>query len=254
MAVEGALILSVLKLTKQGAVRRDLVARDAHSPIEVTEELLKTLDEKGFIHLKGSTLEIASSQRLQLAIEAIKQGVDVEHASTFLEWKEFEKMAAEVFETNGYLVNKNFYFKGRGKRWEVDLLARKRSLIVCVDCKHWHHGWNNASVIKTAESQVERTEALAESLRDLVNRLELSDWTRMILIPVVLSLIAAPFKFHDNTPIVPILQLQSFISELPAQVNFLTHFSTIVKGKGMKLTEFKQFSQSKRGSGGLINN
>jgi Holliday junction resolvase-like predicted endonuclease len=254
MTIESKLILSVLKLTKKGAVQKDLVAKDTHSSTSVAEELLKTLCQKGFIQLKGSILEVEPGQRLQLVIEAIKQGVDIEHASKFLEWKEFEKMAAEAFEINGYLVNRNFHFKGRGKRWEIDLLARKRPLIACIDCKHWQHGWSRASVIKTTGAQVGRTKALTESLQDLTDKLELNDWTQATLIPVMLSLVPGPFKFHDNAPIVPILQLQSFISELPAQVNFLTHFSTIIKQKSKKLTEFQQFLKRKRSSRDLINN
>ena len=246
MTIESGLILSVLKLTKKGAVQKNLVAKDAPSSTAVTEELLKTFSQKGFIQLNGNILEVTSGQRLQLAIEAIKQGVDIEHASKFLEWKEFEKMAAEAFEINGYLVKRNFHFKARARRWEIDLLARKRPLIACVDCKHWQHGWSRASVIRTTEAQVGRTKALIDSLQDLSVKLELNDWARVTLIPVMLSLIPGPFKFHDNTPIVPILQLQSFISELPAQVNLLTHFSTIVKEKSLKLTEFQQFLKPER--------
>jgi len=246
MTIESGLILSVLKLTKKGAVQKNLVAKDAPSSTAVTEELLKTFSQKGFIQLNGNILEVTSGQRLQLAIEAIKQGVDIEHASKFLEWKEFEKMAAEAFEINGYLVKRNFHFKARARRWEIDLLARKRPLIACVDCKHWQHGWSRASVIRTTEAQVGRTKALIDSLQDLSVKLALNDWARVTLIPVMLSLIPGPFKFHDNTPIVPILQLQSFISELPAQVNLLTHFSTIVKEKSLKLTEFQQFLKPER--------
>jgi Holliday junction resolvase-like predicted endonuclease len=246
MTIESELILSVLKLSKKGAVQKNLVAKDAHSSTAVTEELLKTLSQKGFVKLKGSILEVVPGQRLQLVIEAIKQGVDIEHASKFLEWKEFEKMAAEAFEINGYLVNRNFHFKARAKRWEIDLIARKRPLIVCVDCKHWQRGWSRASIIRTTEVQVGRTKALTDSLQDFTIELELNDWARVMLIPVMLSLIPGPFKFHDNTPIVPILQLQSFIGELPAQVNLLTHFSTIVRQKNLKLTEFQQFHKLER--------
>ena len=238
MTIEGELILSVLKLTKQAATQKELVAKDSHSSIAVTENLLRTLIEKGFVQLRGSMIEVAPGQRLQLTIEAIKQGIDIERASKFLEWKEFERMAAEAFGINGYMVNRNLRFKDRGKRWEIDIVARKRPLIVCVDCKHWHHGWSRASITKTAEAQVGRTKALSESLQDLTDKLELSNWTRVSLIPVILSLVPASFKFHNNTPVVPILQLQSFITELPAQVNLLTHFSTIVKQRGIKLTEF----------------
>jgi len=238
MTVEGELILTVLKLTKQGAVQKDLIAKEALSSTAVSDELLKTLAEKGLIQLRGSILEIASDQRLQLVIEAIKYGVDIERASRFLEWKEFEKMTAEAFEINGYLVDRNFRFKSYDKRWEIDLLARKRPLVVCVDCKHWHHGWSRASIVKIADAQVRRTKALTESLQHLRDKMDFNDWTRVMLVPVILSLIPASFKFHDNTPIVPILQLGSFISELPAQANLLTHFSTIARERGVKLTEF----------------
>jgi Holliday junction resolvase-like predicted endonuclease len=238
MRIEGELILSVLKLTKKGLIQKDLVAKDAHTSVAVADELLRTLHTKGLIQLNGNILEIAPSQRLQLAIEAVKQGVDIEHASRFLEWKEFENMAAIAFEINRYTVKRNFHFKANDKRWEIDLLACKQPLITCVDCKHWQHHWSRASITKTAETQVERTKALADSLQDFAEKLGLSNWTRATLIPIVLSLIPSAFKFHNDTPIVPILQLQSFISELPAQTTSLTHFSTIIKERSTKLTEF----------------
>jgi Holliday junction resolvase-like predicted endonuclease len=190
------------------------------------------------INLNGDLLEIAPNQRLQLAIEAVKQGADIEHTSKFLEWKEFENMAATAFEINYYVVKRNFHFKVNDKRWEIDLLACKQPMIACVDCKHWQHHWSKASITKTAEVQVERTKALAESLRDFTEKIGLNSWTRARLVPMVLSLVPSTFKFHDDTPIVPILQLQSFISELPAQITSLTHFSTIIKERSTKLTEF----------------
>jgi Holliday junction resolvase-like predicted endonuclease len=238
MRIEGELILSVLKLTKNGLLQKDLVAKDAHTSAAVADELLKTLHTKGLINLNGDLLEIAPNQRLQLAIEAVKQGADIEHTSKFLEWKEFENMAATAFEINYYVVKRNFHFKVNDKRWEIDLLACKQPMIACVDCKHWQHHWSKASITKTAEVQVERTKALAESLRDFTEKIGLNSWTRARLVPMVLSLVPSTFKFHDDTPIVPILQLQSFISELPAQITSLTHFSTIIKERSTKLTEF----------------
>lgn len=238
MRTEGEIILSVLKLTKSGIVQKDQVAKTACTPADVADEVLRTLSKKGLIQLKEKIVEIAPSQRLQLAIEAIKQGADIEHASRFLEWKEFEDMAATAFEINHYTVKRNFHFKANDKRWEIDLLACKQPLIACVDCKHWQHGWSRASIMKATEAQVERTKALADSLQNFTEKLGLTEWTRVTLIPIVLSLVPSQFKFHNGTPIVPILKLQSLINELPAQTVLLTHFSTIIKEKSIKLTEF----------------
>lgn len=238
MRIQGEIILSVLKLTKTGIIQKDLVAKTAHTPTATADEVLRTLSEKDLIQLKGKTIEVTPSQRLQLAVEAITQGVDIEHASRFLEWKEFENMAATAFEINRYSIRRNFHFKASGKRWEMDLLACKQPLIACVDCKHWQHGWGRASIIKAAEAQVERTKALANSLEIFSEKLGLSQWTKTTLIPIVLALVPSAFKFHDDTPIVPILQLQSFINELPAQAHSLTHFSTTIKETNFKLTEF----------------
>jgi hypothetical protein len=41
---------------------------------------------------------------------------------------------------------------------------------------------------------------------------------------VILSLFPSSFKFCDNVPIVPVLQLQDFLIQLPAQVESLMYF------------------------------
>jgi len=238
MRIQGEIILSVLKLTKNGVIQRNLVAGTAHTPTATADEVLVTLSEKDLIKLKGKLVEVTPGQRLQLAVEAIMQGVDIEHVSRFLEWKEFENMAATAFEINRYITRRNFHFKAHSKRWEMDLLACKQPLMVCVDCKHWQHGWGRASIAKAAETQVERTRALASSLEIFSEKLCFGRWTKTTLIPIVLALVPSAFKFHNGTPIVPILQLQSFINELPTRAFSLTHFSTIMKETGHKLTEF----------------
>jgi Holliday junction resolvase-like predicted endonuclease len=238
MNIEREIILSVLKLTKTGSIQKDLIAKDAHTPTALADESLRTLQQKRLVQLKGKFLEASASQRLSLAVEAIKQGADKERTCKFLEWKEFENMAATAFEINHYTVRRNFQFKANNKRREIDILAFKQPLIVCVDCKHWQHGWSRASIIKATEAQVERTHALASTLPRFTEKLGIDKWTRATLVPILLSLVPSAFKFHNDTPIVSILQLQSFINELPAQTQFLTHFSTIIKERSARLTEF----------------
>jgi Holliday junction resolvase-like predicted endonuclease/predicted transcriptional regulator len=239
MRTDREIILSVLKLTQKGVAQQDHVAKDSHTPIDIANEVLRKLHEKSLIELNGNSLTTAPSQRLELAIEAIKQGADPQRTCRFLEWKEFENITAAAFKANGYTVKKNVHFKATdSKRWEIDLIACKQPRIICADCKHWQRGWSRAAIEKAVDAQVERTRALAESLQKFTDTLELNEWASATLIPIVIALTTNTLKIYNNTPIVPVLQLQNLINELPAQTTLLTHFSTIIKEKSRKLTEF----------------
>ena len=239
MRIDREIILSVLKLTQKGRAQEDHVAQDAHTPVDIADEVLRKLHEKNLLELNRNTLTTAPKQRIGLAIEAIKQGADPQRTCRFLEWKEFESMTAATFEANGYAVKTNVHFKDdRGKRWEIDLVAHRQPRIVCADCKHWQHGWSKAAIEKTVNAQVQRTKAFTGSLQKLAQTLRLNGWTTATAIPIVIALTTNTLKVYDDTPIVGVLQLQSFINELPAQAVLLTHFSTILKSETRELTEF----------------
>ena len=225
MTIERNLIISVLKLTRNGPVANETVSKDARVPLQIMNDILKKLQKEGLIYLRHKVLEADSMQRLKLAVHAIRLGADFERVSGFLDWKEFENIAALAFEVNGYRVKKNLRFKHAGRRLEIDIVGCKKPLAVCMDCKHWHHGMYPSALRKVVEAQVERTFALAESLLQFVGEIECASWEKTKLVPAVLSLVKGRFKFYDNVPIVPVLQLQNFLTELPAHADTLKHFS-----------------------------
>jgi Holliday junction resolvase-like predicted endonuclease len=225
MATERNLLISVLKLTKTGPIQVKLVSRDAHVPTQTVNEMLKKLSDEQLIKYTGQLIEASPNQRARMAIHAVKLGADLERICNVLEWKEFENIAATAFEANNYAVKRRFRFKWAGRRWEIDVVACKEPLVACVDCKQWHHNWRRSAIIKTVELQVERTRALAEALVLLRESIGLVGWKEAILVPIVLSLFSSPFKFYNNVPIVPVLQLPDFLNELLAHITSLTHFS-----------------------------
>ncbi len=224
MNIERELIISVLKLTKNDAISVGVVTKDAKIPSTIAENLLKKLQNGGLVYLRHKVIEVDSLKRLKLAVHAINLGADLEGVSSFLDWKEFENIAAIAFEWNSYSVKKNLRFRHAGRKWEIDIVGCKKPLVVCADCKHWHHGMYSSAIRRIVEEQVERTSALAESLPKLADKIECSTWSRVKLVPAILSLIKARFKFYDNVPIVPVLQLQDFLSQLPAYADSLKHF------------------------------
>lgn len=224
MAHVRKLLASSLKLTKFGPVQEDLISKDAQIPQQNTEEVLKKLCNEGLIQREKGVVDASSNQRIRIAVQAIRLGADFEKICSFLDWSEFENIATTAFEANYFTVKKGFRFAESGRRWEIDILGIKEPVVACVDCKHWHHGWRRAATIKAVEAQVKRTEALANALPRLHEKIGLENWETAVLVPIILSMYPSPLKFYEKTPIVPILQLQNFLSEFLAYVNQLTHF------------------------------
>lgn len=224
-SIKRNLLVYTLKLTKDGPIRRELIRREAQIPQQVANRMLKKISDAGLIQLRGETVEASPSQRIKIAIQAIRLGADLEGMCRALGWLEFENIVAMAFEINGFTVERHFRFKWAGRKWEIDVLGCKEPLVVCADCKQWLHGWCKSTIAKAVESQVIRTRMLADALLLLREKIELTNWKSVTLIPAVLSLVPGPFKFYNDVPIVPILQLQNFLSELPAHVTSLAHFS-----------------------------
>lgn len=229
MTSERRLLTSILKLTKTGPIVGTFISRDAGIPVQVGNEIMKKFHQKGLIQHRDNVIQASSNQRVNIAIQAIGSGADLERVCRFLEWTEFENIAAEAFEVNNFSVRRRFRFKWGGRRWEIDVLARREPLVICVDCKRWRHGWGRSAIAKAVEAQVERTQALTAALPLMHEEIKLLGWKRALLVPVVLSLISGPFKFHNDTPIVPILQIQNFLDEFPAHLEKLAHFTVSFK-------------------------
>src|SRR3989304_9621044 len=224
MPIERDLIISILKLTVNGSVSRERINKDAKIASGIALKLLRRLQNDNMLYLKGNMVEADGNCRLKLAVRAVALGADVERISGFLRWQEFEDIAAIALERNGYIVAKNVRFKYAGRKWEIDIVGCRKPLVICIDCKHWHHGMSPSALKKIAEAQVERTMALSESLPNISLEIECAKWSKAKFVPAVLALIHSSFKFYDKVPIVPVLQLQDFINQLPAHTEALKCF------------------------------
>ena len=216
MNVESELLILLLKLTKDGPVSQELIKKESRLPTSLVAKLLRKLQTNGLVYPNGNVVEASSLQRLQLAVCALRSGADLERVSGFLQWKEFEGIAAVAFESNGYTVVRNLHFKHGGRRWEIDIIGCNSPLVVCLDCKHWHHGLQGSTAEKIAEQQTERTRAFVMSLPNPTVKLDCLSRGNAKFVPAVLSLTFDKFKFYNGVPVIPILQLQDFLNQLPA--------------------------------------
>jgi len=225
LSVERNLIISLLKLTKEGAVLIEDLKKDARIPVAVTRNSLLKMQNEGLIYLKQNIVEANSAMRLKLAIKGASLGSDVESISNFLCWQEFEEIAAFALSNFGYAVTNNVRFKHAGRRWEIDVVGCKKPLVVCIDCKHWQHAIAPSVLRRIVDSQVERTSAFADSLPNVSLHLECTKWNSAKFIPAVLSLMPSSFKFYDKVPIVPVLQMQDFLNQISMCNELLKSFS-----------------------------
>jgi Holliday junction resolvase-like predicted endonuclease len=224
MSIENNLIISLLKLTKEGPALIENVKNDTRIPLATTMKLLEKLQTEGLVYLKHDTIEADANLRLKLAVKAEAQGADVERVSNLLHWQEFEAIAAATLRKNGYAVSNNVRFKHAGRKWEVDVVGCRKPLVICIDCKHWQHAIAPSTLQKIVDAQVERTRALADSLPNISLKLECAKWSDAKFVPSILSLFPNSFKFYGEVPIVPILQLQDFINQLPAYTGSVKFF------------------------------
>ena len=224
MSVESNLVISLLKLTKKGPVLAESVNKDARIPSATSRKLLKKLQSEGLVYLNQDSVEVENSGRVKLAIKAASLGADVEHISNLLCWQEFEEITAFALKSNGYKVSSNVRFKNASRRWEIDVVGCKKPLVICVDCKHWQHAITPSALKRIVNSQVERTRAFADSLPNIALKLECVKWTEAKFIPCILSLMPSSFKFYYEVPIVPVLQLQDFLNQLPVYTESLKYF------------------------------
>jgi Holliday junction resolvase-like predicted endonuclease len=144
-------------------------------------------------------------------------------------WQEFEDIVALALKNNGYVVKKNVRFKHDAKRWEIDVVGCKKPIVICIDCKHWQRAISPSALHKIVDLQTQRTLALADSLPNISLKLECDKWEKAKFIAAVLSLLQSPFKFYEKVPVVPVLQLQDFICQLPAYTETMKFFSTSIR-------------------------
>ena len=225
LSVERNMLISILKLSKNGAIEQEHVNIDAHIPSIVTSALLQKLQNENMVNLKGGLIEVTTESRLKLAVKAVQLGAPIERISDSLLWQEFEAIAAVALDLNGFVTKKNVRFKHEDKRWEIDVVGCRKPLVLCIDCKHWHQGMNLSTLSRVAASQSQRVAAFADSLPNVKSDFACTKWGCAKFIPVILSLVPFAPKFCDDIPIVPVLQLQDFVSQLSLNVESLRYFT-----------------------------
>ncbi|MCW3979067.1 MAG: restriction endonuclease [Candidatus Bathyarchaeota archaeon] len=222
--LEREFLVALLERTQGESLSRDSLRESFRVTNDAFEDLIDRLVAEELIAEIDGSFSASSSQRLEMAVRAIREGADFERVSRALGWLEFEEMVAYAFEENGYRVDRRFRFNAEGRRWEIDVLAVRRPLVVCAECKHWSKGLGNATARKVVETHLEKVRVLSENASRLLKRLKLRGWEKAVFVPVALSLQPARNKIYRRIPVVSVFELPSFLSEFEGQMDWLASF------------------------------
>ncbi len=136
--------------------------------------------------------------RLKTCLLAIQMGAAIDEVSRSLEWRDFESLAAEILNSNGFEITRNLVLTK--PRMQIDVVGVKSGVAILIDCKHWKK--TSQSAIKEAvRKQIERTKHYL-----IKERVQAA-------IPAIVTLYQEEVRFVDKVPIIPIFQLGSFCEE-----------------------------------------
>lgn len=224
-AMEREILLTLLENTRDEPSTREELMEAIRITGDALNSFLESLLRNNAIGSDGEKITADINQRLGLAVRAVRAGADLERVSKALGWLEFEEMAAYTFEENGFRVSRRFRFQADGRRWEIDVLARRRPLVICAECKHWSKGLGNLTARRIVETHLEKVRVLSENAPRLTKRLGVGGWGEAVFVPITLSLQPARNRIYRRIPVVSVFELPSFLSEFEGQMEWLAKFS-----------------------------
>ena len=162
------------------------------------KELLQILLQNGIGVLDENIVDFQNSDRIKASIFAIRNGATIEDVSEFLSWQNFEELVSRVLDENGFHIQKNLILTK--PRMEIDVVGIKLGISILIDCKHWKR-MTQSALNDIVEKQVER-------VKSYVQKTESTS-----AIPVIVTLHQEKVNFVNQVPIVPIMELSSFLDE-----------------------------------------
>ena len=120
---------------------------------------------------------------------------DLAVVSEAVVWQHFERLAAFIFEKNGFRVKVNTVKTHQKTKRQYDVIAWKGNQTFLVECKKWAGNRYRLSALKKAvEQHKERTLFYAAV-------------TNEDAIPLLVTLIEEDIRFYEGVPIVPVQKL-----------------------------------------------
>jgi len=206
------ILMSILKLTKEkdSFLGKDLAEKALISKSSVLRHL-KTLVQNGLLSRRRKFFVISPTQKIMIAVEAIKLGFHIDSVCRWLSWQDFERMVLYILEQKGYETLIHQRIKANGKIYEIDVLGIREDFILCIDCKHWKRRFSFSQLTKITKEQLTKVEVLSKNIKKIEEKIRKKLDTPIKILPVVVTLIPFPVNAYEKIPLVPVLKFNSFL-------------------------------------------
>ena len=164
-----------------------------------SKELLDIFVQNGIGELDDNSVNFHSSDKIRGAIFALENGAPIEDVSELLNWRDFEVLVSQILLENGFQIERNVILTK--PRMEIDVIGTKLNVVILIDCKHWKR-MSNSALNEIVRKQINRVRRYANEISDVMT------------VPVIVTLHQEQISFINKVPIVPIIQLSSFLDEL----------------------------------------
>ena len=175
------------------------------------KEILNVLVANKIGSFEGEIINFNQGDKLMAALFAIKQGAPIEEVSTFLNWRDFEGIVAEILQSKDCSIIRNLVLKK--PRMEIDVIGVNHGIALLVDCKHWKR-LGQSALREIVRKQVERVKHYVAKTKGV------------IAVPAIVTLYQEELSFIDKVPIIPILQFSSFVDEFYGNLDELKTVET----------------------------
>jgi len=163
-----------------------------------SKELLDIFVHNGIGKLDNNSVNFHSSDKIRGAIFVLENGAPIEDVSELLNWKDFENLVSQILLEKEFDVEKNLILTK--PRMEIDVIGIKFGITILIDCKHWKR-MNESSIREIVRKQNERAKNYVKKSESL------------LAVPVIITLHQEEISFINKVPIVPILQISSFLDD-----------------------------------------
>jgi hypothetical protein len=153
----------------------------------------------GQLSEKDKTISFSRSDKIRIALIAIRNGCDIQECSRLLSWQDFESLTSQILGHFEYDTKVNIVLTK--PRCQLDVIAIKKDFLISIDCKHWKN-YSKSAIMPYVDKQIIRTKIYLSNNKKIKKAL-----------PMLLTLYDSNFKFINGTPIVPISFFKSFIFE-----------------------------------------
>ena len=175
------------------------------------KEILNVLVANKIGTFDGEIINFKTSDKLKTALFAISEGAPIEETSTYLDWKDFEGLVAEILELKGFSIIRNFILTK--PRMEIDVIGINHGVALLIDCKHWKRQ-SPSSLQNIVKKQIDRVKHYVSKTQGA------------IAVPAIVTLYQEQLSFVDKVPIIPISQFSSFVDEFYGNLDDLKTIGT----------------------------